>query len=48
MNTLRNHLLNSQVKQIQFNQRVQQLTAPKQNTVRRIKGLGGEIILSKR
>lgn len=48
MNALRNHLLNSQVKRIQFNQRVQQLTAPKQNTVRRIKGLGGDIIFNKR
>lgn len=48
MNTLRNHLLSNQAKQIQFNQRVQQLTAPQQNTVRRIKGLGGEIVFTKR
>lgn len=43
MEQLRSHILN----QTQFNQRVQQLTAPKQNTVRRIKGLGGDILFNK-
>ncbi|AEP83905.1 TPA: hypothetical protein NU463_004723 [Escherichia coli] len=47
MEQLRSQILNYYVKQTQFNQRVQQLTAPKQNTVRRIKGLGGEILLNK-
>lgn len=47
MEQLRSQILNYHVKQTQFNQRVQQLTAPKQNTVRRIKGLGGEILLNK-
>ncbi|WFG41660.1 hypothetical protein LFCCKGHI_00136 [Salmonella phage MET_P1_082_240] len=47
MEQLRSHILNHYVKQTQFNQRVQQLTAPKQNTVRRIKGLGGDILFNK-
>lgn len=47
MEQLRSQILNYYVKQTQFNQRVQQLAAPKQNTVRRIKGLGGEILLNK-
>lgn len=47
MEQLRSQILNHYVKQTQFNQRVQQLTAPKQNTVRRIKGLGGDILLNK-
>lgn len=47
MEQLRSQILNYYVKQTQFNQRVQQSTAPKQNTVRRIKGLGGEILLNK-
>lgn len=47
MEQLRSQILNYYVKQTQFNQRVHQLTAPKQNTVRRIKGLGGEILLNK-
>lgn len=47
MEQLRSHILNHYVKQTQFNQRVQQLTAPKQNTVRRIKGSGGDILFNK-
>ncbi|EGQ6295145.1 hypothetical protein OX421_004036 [Salmonella enterica] len=47
MEQLRSQILNHYVKQTQFNQRVQQLTVPKQNTVRRIKGLGGDILFNK-
>ncbi|QVW55131.1 hypothetical protein pEaSNUABM29_00087 [Erwinia phage pEa_SNUABM_29] len=48
MNTLYNHLVQHQLKQAQYLQRVKEVSAPQQRPQRRVKGLGGDIIFEKR
>lgn len=48
MNTFMQQLRQQQLKQVAFQQRLQEVTRPTQTSTRTIKGLGGEIILNKR
>ena len=48
MNTFMQQLRQQQLKQVAFQQRLQEVTRQPQTSTRTIKGLGGEIILNKR
>lgn len=48
MNTFIQQLRQQQLKQVAFQQRLQEVSRPTQTSTRTIKGLGGEIILNKR
>lgn len=48
MNTFMQQLRQQQLKQVAFQQRLQEVSRPTQTSTRTIKGLGGEIILNMR